>query len=79
MMHCPECEAPTKVIDTRTDKNFCRRRRVCVNCDKRFNTREYTIDDLTKLKAEYLLLQDEVKRLKVADKMLSFRKKGFEL
>ena len=78
-MHCPDCKAPTKVLDTRAKPRFQLRRRVCINCDKRFNTREYAVEDLARLKAEYLTLQDEVKRLKVADKMVFMQKKGFEL
>jgi len=78
-MRCPDCKALTKVLDTRAKSRFQLRRRVCVNCAKRFNTREYAVEDLARLKAEYLTLQDEVKRLKVADKMVFMRKKGFEL
>jgi transcriptional regulator NrdR family protein len=78
-MNCPECNAPTKVFDTRPKANFQHRRRECLNCTKRFTTREYTMEDLIRLKAEYLTLQDEVKRLKVADKMVFAAKGEFKL
>tara|TARA_E500000331_G_C17182952_1_gene681350 strand:- start:666 stop:905 length:240 start_codon:yes stop_codon:yes gene_type:complete len=79
MITCPDCKAPTKVLETRSKKNCQTRRRECVNCKTRFNTREYSLDDLIKLKEEYLSLQEEVKRLKLAHKMLRFDNRNFEL
>jgi transcriptional regulator NrdR family protein len=49
MMHCPKCEAKTKVINSRYNKSKTRRRRECVKCSYRFNTIEEdakTIDEL---------------------------------
>ena len=44
-MHCPFCQNPdTKVVDTREsdDGNSIRRRRVCLQCGRRFTTIEST-------------------------------------
>ena len=78
-MNCPDCEAPTKVLDSRTKPKYKSRRRRCINCEKKFNTREYPNDALVRFKAEYLALQDEVKKLRVIDKILKVNKTNFEL
>lgn len=42
-MHCPKCEAPTIVLDTRQHKW---RRRECKACGHKFYTVESVVDDL---------------------------------
>lgn len=39
-MICPNCEGPTKVIDTRKGETSIRRRRECKVCRHRFTTYE---------------------------------------
>ena len=78
-MNCPDCAAPTKVLDSRTKVKYKSRRRRCINCENKFNTREYPNEALIKFKAEYLALQDEVKKLRVIDKILKVRKTEFDL
>jgi hypothetical protein len=49
---------------------------MCVVCAHKFSTREYEVDSLIKLKESYLALQDEVKRLKVTERLLTGKKIG---
>jgi transcriptional regulator NrdR family protein len=46
-MDCPYCKYDTLVLDTKHEykTNQIYRRRVCVNCSKRFTTREHLRDD----------------------------------
>lgn len=44
-MKCP-CGGETKVVDTRPTKVGITRRRVCLECHKRFSTCEIRADDL---------------------------------
>ena len=67
-MNCPDCNTPTKVVDSRTRKNVRTRRRECVVCKDRFTTKEYNIEVLRAFKKQYLLLQQEVQQLKVGGK-----------
>ena len=39
-MKCPKCDGETAVIDSRPDDTGIRRRRVCLDCEYRFTTRE---------------------------------------
>ncbi|MBT3218814.1 MAG: transcriptional repressor NrdR [Proteobacteria bacterium] len=39
-MRCPECNADSRVIDSRTGENSTRRRRQCTECGVRFTTQE---------------------------------------
>ena len=50
-MICPFCSNPeTKVLDSRESENSVRRRRECINCNKRFTTYERVEIDLTVIK-----------------------------
>ena len=39
-MKCPECDGPTKVIDSRKKPEYLYRRRLCRACGARFSTKE---------------------------------------
>ncbi|MBT4651793.1 transcriptional repressor NrdR [Candidatus Woesearchaeota archaeon] len=39
-MYCPFCQKETKVIDSRISDTSVKRRRECLNCQKRFSTQE---------------------------------------
>lgn len=67
MMSCGKCGADTRVLETRTRINCQVRRRECVDCGKRFNTREYDMDYLLGLKEEYSALRNEVRRLRLSN------------
>lgn len=42
MLYCPYCKTvKTRVVDSRENKNYIRRRRECPQCCKRFSTYEY--------------------------------------
>ena len=75
-MNCPECDSPSKVLDSRPKPNYKYRRRKCIICDHKFSTRVYEVDALINLKENYLALQDEVKRLRIADRLLRREKIG---
>ena len=60
-MNCPNCNAQLQVIDSRTINNKVRRRRNCINCNKRFTTYE-SFD--YKIKNEKLRMQISHLRLK---------------
>lgn len=63
--HCPECLNVSKVIDHRFSKslNCYIRRRECVACGHRWNTRETIIDkEFMKLKKDGLITKKRLKR-----------------
>ena len=70
-MNCPKCKQDTKVTDTRKKSEYLLRRRECLHCKERFVTREYSVEYLKRLKKEYLILQQEVKKLKVTQQIKS--------
>lgn len=51
-MTCPNCFEKTKVIDSRHEDDFIRRRRVCTNCNYRFFTVELDEDYYERLAKE---------------------------
>lgn len=40
IFECPRCKGKTQVIDSRTDKTVCNRRRRCIECKTSFSTQE---------------------------------------
>lgn len=42
---CPKCAEETKVIDTRSSRQYRRRRRECCGCGYRFTTLEIPFED----------------------------------
>ena len=53
-MKCPVCGADTKVYDSRSYNDGIKRRRECLNCERRFTTLEFRIC-ASKQKKECLL------------------------
>lgn len=51
-MTCPKCFEKTKVIDSRHEEDYIRRRRVCSNCNHRFFTIEIDEDYYEKMVKE---------------------------
>ena len=49
-MNCPECDAKTKVIDSRKVELVVARYRVCKNCGYSFYTEETEVEDHESLK-----------------------------
>lgn len=46
-MTCPICGGKTKIIDSRSEPDYVRRKRICLNCKYSFTTSEIE-DDLRK-------------------------------
>lgn len=44
-MKCSECEAKTKVLDTRYSEEGVMRLRLCLGCGRRFYTEEFETED----------------------------------
>jgi transcriptional repressor NrdR len=51
VMHCPQCDQGTEVIDRRWDDTYqtIRKRRRCVYCGHRFSTLEMDVDQVESL------------------------------
>lgn len=56
-MICPKCNSGlVQCVDSRPNKDYTRRRRVCVKCGERFSTVEITVEAYKTLQfKEYLL------------------------
>jgi hypothetical protein len=43
-MNCPQCEAESKVINSRNENGFVKRRRICEQCNTRWSTYEIPVE-----------------------------------
>lgn len=66
-MICPDCGGEMKVIDSREVKDYCRRRRECLNCHARYSTKETYFNFQ---QGRGLLTEEETKKEKLINKLI---------